>query len=1020
MEPRPLGIASAFVGRQHELSVLRARLDDALEGAGSVALIAGEAGIGKTALVEELGEDARARGVQVLWGRCTEGEGAPVFWPWVQILRALEVDDETTGSTTGGDRDRPPGQAAAGSTALARLAPIEGHRPLTVTASYEPVGDHARFTLFDQVARELINRAARRPVVLIFDDLHWADAASLQLLLFVAREISAVRLLIVGTYRDAEAGRGHPLTPLLTAATREGWGEPIALQGLDQPAVAQFIESIVWQPPAPALAAAVWQRTEGNPFFVSQIVRLLVEEGRLGGQQTPSPSELGIPAGVRTVVGQRIGRLSPDCAEMLAVAAVLGREFDVVSLEHVLDPPAGTTAPGEALLALLEEAEAARVVGAIAGALGRYRFAHALIRDTLYDELPAARRIRLHRRAGDALAQRYAGDEEPHLTELAHHFVQAAPGGDAERALTYARRAGDRALALLAYEEAARHYRLALQALELGRPADQGARVDLLLALGDAEQRLGELGAAAAAFAQAGQLARTLADHDRLARAALGWKATRGATEADHGQRIELLEAALRAHGDQDSPTRARLLAALAEVLNWRSDWRRADELTREAVAIARRLDDPAALAYTLNARHWALWGAHDVTDQLATATELVRLAGASGDRELAIEGHALRLSDLLEAGDRSAMEAELTRYSEAAAALRQPRYRWFARVFAAMRDLLDGRFDQAEEAARQAYRIGQQVRDDDATIFYGIQTFLLRREQGRLAEIEAAVRALAERYQQFPAWRCGLAWLYAETDQLPAARAVFERLIATNLADLPRDGNWPVALTALTEACAALGDARAAALLYDCLVPYAGRAVIVGGFAACYGSADRSLGRLATVLRRWPAAERHFEAALAFNEQLGARAWSAHTRHEYAAMLIERVTGDHRSWPAVATAPALMKAGEMLGDALATAEQLAMPRLTGQTRALWERLTALTPAAPVTAARPVTLPDGLTAREVEVLRLLASGHTSKEIATALVVSVHTVHNHLASIYAKIGARRRADAATYAQRNGLT
>jgi eukaryotic-like serine/threonine-protein kinase len=433
-------VTTPFVGREAELAVLTADLDAALGGRGGVVLLAGEPGIGKTRLAEELAAAAAARGALALWGRCWEGEGAPAFWPWVQLVRAYVE----TGDPAALRQDM-----GAGAADIAQVVPaVRVCLPdLPTPPPIEP--EAARFRLFDSLAGFLRAAAARRPLLLILDDLHWADAPSLAMLRFVGRELEHAGPLILGIYRHTEVDRTHPLLGTLADLTRGQHHRRLLLGGLDQRDVASFVALVAGVEPSAELAAAVHQQTDGNPFFVTEVVRLLASQGRLAHTQASAPVlAAGLPEGVRAVVAERLGRLSDGCQRVLEVAAVLGRDVELRALQPASDLQQGR------LLGLLEEAEAARVVAPVPGALGRWRFVHALVREVLYGSLPAGRRVALHGRVGQALEAVYAADPGPHLAELAHHFVEAAAGGEdmVGRAVRVATLAGRRALELLAWE----------------------------------------------------------------------------------------------------------------------------------------------------------------------------------------------------------------------------------------------------------------------------------------------------------------------------------------------------------------------------------------------------------------------------------------------------------------------------------------------------------------------------------------------------------------------------------------
>jgi class 3 adenylate cyclase len=463
---------SAFVGRTHEVGELLDYLEDALCGRGRLVLLAGEPGIGKSRLAEELSNRGRDRGARVLVGRCWEAGGAPAFWPWVQALRSYvrEAGPDALRAQLG------PGAADVGQI-LPELREILTDLPAPPLQDSEG----ARFRLFDSTAFFLRNAATSRPLVIVLDDLHAADTPSLMLLQFLAGELAESHILIIGCYRDVDPTLTDSLSSTLAQLGREQVTRFLPLSGLAEREVASFIELSTDVEPSETLVASIHRETEGNPFFVGEVLRLLAAEGRLAEVGDETTQRLAIPQGVRSVIGQRLGRLSPECKLVLTLASVLGREFSLEALELV------GKRSRESLLEVLDEAAVERVVSEVPGAVGRLRFAHALIRDTLYYELPATRRVRLHAQVGKALETLYSENAEPHLAELAHHFFEAASAGSVGEAIDYAQRAGDRAVSLLAFEEAVSLYRMALQLTE-----DRAARCDLLLALGEAQGRAGD------------------------------------------------------------------------------------------------------------------------------------------------------------------------------------------------------------------------------------------------------------------------------------------------------------------------------------------------------------------------------------------------------------------------------------------------------------------------------------------------------------------------------------------------
>jgi len=942
MGPSPRGSGpggpdgAPFVGRDREMADLLSGVGSAVSGRGRLFLIAGEPGIGKSRLADELAWHAEQRGMRVLWGRCWEAGGAPAYWPWVQSIRSYIRGVEASAVKA---------QLGAGGPHIARLLPEV--REL-VPALPEPPGPDVegdRFLLFDAIAQFLRAAADVKPIVLVLDDLHAADPSSLLLLEFVAGETAAAPILLLALYRDTDLQRTHPLRPALSGLSRYRWTRQLALRGLTEPDVARYIEAATGLVPGQTLISAVHEETEGNPLFVGELVRLLADEGRLASAGDDGSFRLAVPEGVREVIGRRLGRLSDRCREVLLVASVPGREFSLEVLQALTD-----LSP-EALLRQLDEAREARVVHEVPGGLGRWRFAHALIRDTLYDDLTTVRRLRLHRKVGEALETRYRNDLEPHTAELAHHFFEAASAGEAERAVQYAERAGARAAKLLAYEEAVRLNRMALLALDRTGSAKAQDRCRLLLALGDAQARGGDPDQAKETFLQAAEEARKATSPELVAAAALGYGGRFvWARAGDDRRLVSLLEDALAVSGEEDGPRRARLLARLAGALRDHPDRGLAAKLSRQAVEMARRLGDPATLAYALDGLYAALWWPENPEERLGIATELVEVAREAGDAERLAEGLDYRICALMELGDVAAADADLATMDGLVGQLRQPAQRWVLLHTRACRALFDGRFGEAEQLIAEALSAGERAQRWDAVMSFRLQTFLLRREQGRVLEVEELIRHSIAEYPTRPVFRCVLAHLYAELGRWQEAHSMFEALAVDDFAGLPRDNDWVLGLSLLPEVAGFLQDGARAAVLYDMLLPYAGRLPMWGAEIST-GSASRGLGNLASATSRWDAAVLHFEEALEMNERTGARPWVAHTCHDHARMLLARDRPRDRAHVA-----------ELLERARGTCQEVGMVALGAKVSALVDehglrpRLASRAPVASSTSreiARP-------------------------------------------------------------------
>ena len=900
-----------FIGREQETKKLRVALNETLSGKGHLFMLVGEPGSGKTRMTEQLATYARLCNAQVLTGSCYEGEGAPAFWPWLQIVRQYVQSREpsTLLSIMG-----------PGASEIAHVVfEIKELLPdLPAPPSLEP--EQARFRLFDSVTTFLKNASRRQPLVVILDDLHWADKASLLLLQFLAREVKDACILVIGTYRDVDLGRQHPLLQTLGELSRQGLSERIVLRGLTEQDVARFIEMTTGIAPLEKLVRTVYQQTEGNPFFLSEIVRLLVVEGQLEHPHSRTSTSTRIPEGVREVIGRRLDRLSAECNRILTIACVVGREFNIDALEPLSDIST------DQVLELLDEATAARVINEVPQVMGQYSFVHALIRETLYDEISVTRRVRLHRRIGEVLEKLYGNNLDAHLPELAYHFFQASPAGNSDKAMDYALRAAKRAISLLAYEEAADHYEHGLGVLELQDEVKEEQRLDLLLALGDAQKKAGNTEKARGSFQQAADLARKVQSPQHFARAALGMgtslSAAIGTVDDVH---VRVLNEALSTLGEHDSSLRAMVLAHLS-VANYYSPELRGP-LSQQAVEMARRVSDPMAQIAALYSRHSALAASVDVEEKLAIATESLRIAEQIGEKEWMLRARYLRILDFLELGDIAAVDEEIERYTQGAKELRQPLYLWHVPFYGASRALMEGRFEECERLAKEALAIGRRAQDGIAALFFEVQMNVLRAVQGNTEGREDAIKRYIEIYPKIPGHRATLATLYCRLGRREDAQRVFEQVAADDFGTLPRDGSWIVTMASLSKSCSYLGDTRRSATLYELLLPYAARQVVTGSAAVGLGSVSRFLGVLAAAMSRWEEAEMHFEDALLIDTKNKSRTFLAHTQQEYAAMLLDRDhPGDREA------------AWKLLDQALATAEELGMRGVIDDAQALKSR----------------------------------------------------------------------------------
>jgi DNA-binding SARP family transcriptional activator len=874
-----------FVGRRDELERLQLFYERAAEGHRQLVLLEGEPGIGKTRLAVQFMQACEADGAIALYGRCDSETHVP-YQPFVEALRRYVA-------RTSADR------LAPWSAELGRVVPelvAEGE-----TALAEPT---ERYRLFDAAAEVLTDMARAQPVVLVLDDLHWADKPTLLMLRQLVRAAEDAPIMIVASFRDTE--RPDALTDMLVQLRREGYFETISLRGLDEADTSELIGEFGADPVPEHVHRALWEGTKGNPFFLEEMVRHL-GAGSAEGNGAPWPVEL--PEGVREVIDRRLATLSDDARDVLTTAAVVGREFRIELLEEV------GSYDEDRLDEVVDESVAAHVVAEMPDVYGCFSFTHSLIRQTLYDGLTGTRRGRLHLRVAEAL-ERLDGD----AAELARHFALAPPARGATKAVEYAEQAARHASAQLAYEEAARLYEVALQALEQSG-ADGEQRCRLLLACGDAQVKAGDSIAARARFRDAAEAARALGSAKLLSQAALGYgSAGQMAGGVVDETVVRLIEEALAAVGEEDPALRARLLARLAMELSFSEQTERRAELSSEAVAIAERVGDTRGLGMALVARHWSLWGPQNVQERLAAANDLLGLAERSGDERLAMQGHRWRMMDLLELGEMDAVDIEIDAYMQIAARRKRLSDELYVHLYRAMRLMFAGDFDGAAAEGNAAVRVGDRIQDTNTGNATLLLSLMYRRERGRLERLEGPVRAYADRFATIPGWRCVLAWLLAETGRHDEAREILESFAMDNFHGLPLDGIWLGAVAYLAETAAELEDATHAAALHDLLEPYADRNVAIGWASTCAGSASRHLGLLADLLGSRDEAITRLEAALAMNEHMRARPWVIHTQIDLARVLAQ-VPADRE------------RAAELLDTALGEAQQLGMPRLVERVR---------------------------------------------------------------------------------------
>jgi tetratricopeptide (TPR) repeat protein len=909
---RPVG-PGLFVGRNGERERLRRVWRRAVQGERQLALVAGEPGIGKTRLAAELACELHCEDAVVLWGRSFEEALVP-YQPFVQALRhyVTSCDPDEL-------RSRLPPDAAP----LARLLPELALRSPEAVRGAGGEDEGERYRLFEAIASLLSQIAADAPLLLVLDDMQWADQGTLLLLKSIALDPRPAPLLVLATYRDSEVARSHALACVLADVGRDREVELIELGGLADAEVATLGDALLGFGIPAETAHSLWSETRGNPFFLEEVVRQLAE---LGGTADPEHfraaratiAGLGVPRRVKELVVRRLERLPPPALRALSVASVVGTEFPLDLLAHVLEERE------EQLVSLLDAAVEARLLVESPARIGDYEFSHALIQQALYEEQTANRRAALHARIGEALELLHPEA----AAALAHHFSAAGPRS-VEKVVTYGRAAGVQALELLAYEDAAREFTRVLAALQTVTPHDLGSRAELLVLLGAAQSRAGDATEASASFAEAAGIARQVGAATTLARAALGYGGGAGfggvwtkLAQVDETL-VGFLEDALATVPAEDLQLRIRLLSRLAEALYWAPDGTRMLALSEQALALARELGDPAALAHALDGRHVALWEPANLEELRQIAEEMLQLGEQAGDLELQLEAYAWLITDALESDPIDVVDRYIAAHARLAEELRQPYHLWYTEVTRAMRAHLDGRFDETAPRIEKAWGHGQTAHAATARQTSLVQQTLLKLNTGELDELVDGLEQAATE-SPLPAWQAVLALAYAGVDRREEALALVEAFAENGFAGVRRDCVWTTTLGLLARVVGRFDAREYAPPLYRLLLPYADRNCVAGGAILCLGPISRFLGMLARVAGDHERALQHLRQALARSRALGSRSLIARTQFEIAQTLLARgADGDAE------------RADELLQEVEAAAGEVGMPRFAEEVQAL-------------------------------------------------------------------------------------
>jgi class 3 adenylate cyclase/tetratricopeptide (TPR) repeat protein len=898
--------ADDFAGRRAELEQLEQAWQRACAGSRQIVLIAGEPGIGKTRLVGELASVVYAQDAAVLAGRCDEDAVVP-YQPFVESLRPYVAAYPPTAlheRLHGLEQD------------LTRLFPeLLGRileRPLPTISDPEA----ERYRLFEAITSLLTGIATSGPALLVLDDLHWADGPTLSLLRHVVRGASTAPLLVVACYRDVELPQRHAVADLLADFRREPFTDEISLGGLSEDEAATLLRGVAGHDVTSALTRALHGEAGGNPLFLAELLRSLMETDAslVAGTDESIAVDLGalgLPQSVRDVVARRVRRLPGTVSDVLTLASVVGPEFRVALLAR-----AGAWSPGDVLDAL-DQAEAAGLVEEQPGRLGTYAFSHALIRQGLYAELAAVRRAELHGRVGLALES--DGAETPPAV-LADHFVQALPLGEGAKATAYTIAAARDAAAHLAFDDAAAYFERAIALLDQHQPSAVDERVELLIDLAEVLVFVDEAVGVEAAL-RAVDAAREHGSPQQFGRAVAVFAEPVSAVLLYPAEVAALFDEAQQVLGDDDEALRARLMALEAfKYSAYQLHGRDGRALADGAVQLAREAGDTPTLTAALFARATSLESTSNTAERTALGEELVSLGRASGARAAMAMTHGLRVlaGVHLELGDADALAGAIGDLARTGEELRWLPALVFDAQWRATQALVEGRFEDVRACWNDMRRYTRAYRA--VGVLEAQQAYYLNLELGQLGTIVGPLEQMAPASSGSLYVPAMLARAQLDADRVDDARGVLEQITPTALDAGPNESAWGAVLALFSEVAASSDAQRQAELLADHLAPFSGRLLVTVIGLACLGAADRYLGMLSTVLGRWDEAEDQFARALAIEERVRGRALLPRTRYWQARFLLAhgRVGDDSR-----ATA--------LLDDVARDAETLGMTRLREQ-----------------------------------------------------------------------------------------
>lgn len=957
--PLPPRLAAArqlpLVGRRYELETFQELWAQVERERRQAVFVGGEPGVGKTRLVAEIAGALHDDDVAVLVGTSAVDVGVP-YQPFAEML------DQMFSTTGGSPADLVDEHEAL---QLSRLSPAV-RRHADIDESTEPPGD-VRRELFDSVVGLFRRLCDDRPLTLIFDDLHWAQLPTLALLEHVVGSCADTRLLVLATFRTTAPDRSDDVAAVVAELHRLEGVRRLDLSGLDTDAIAEYVSLRGKMPlkAARAPAAVLRERTGGNPFMLRELWTDLERRGGVAALRHPNR----VPASIADTLAARLAGMGTEVQRVVELAAVIGDSFDLATLVSASEADHGQT------MAFVDSATALGLIEEVEATDDLYSFVHSLTRQAVLDRLPPSRRIKLHARAAEALERH---PPRPSLvTRLANHYVAAYSLGYHEQALRYTAEAGRIAERGLAFEEAAMWFERAAGLPE----CESTARAEMQFASAANWVRAGHFPSARTTY----DLLATTAEPSMRLLAAMGYEDANWRPGRPDARAVDLLSAALDDSGlDSTDPQYVNALGSLGRALTFAGERDRARDVGRRAIELARNLGDDATLVHALATSLW-----HGITPdmaapQLQRTIELTGLAERAGDDEtIGTAANFLAMVSYM-SGDPDNLERALSDLQRVSQAIGQPYYRHIYGCIMQARSFLRGEFTQAERWATETLDMNDTFGDDMTEGPHGVQMFMIRRETGGLDRF----RSFLDGTESFEGrWVPALLALYTELGIEVGINRALDHLLDRGIATRTDQAQWPMELVFLVEAALFVGNRAAVERLRPFVADYDGKNLASGALIAVFGSANRYLGRIDAFLGERAAAERHFEIAFELDSTMHSVVHVAETQAHHAVYAAH--VGDAE------------RAAELSRRARALAEPI------GQVR-------VLRTLASMETGHVGDGPDGLTGREIDVLKLLAAGLSNREIGDRLHISANTAANHVRSILTKTGAANRTQAAIYA------